>query len=167
MKKTISVLLLLCMFVSLFSAMAFAADETQSEAEPYVTDETTDVQLAAAVDDTQESDVKSVFNSRFYVEENADAGLKSKVVVLFDLIGTNGTLYLPGKVDASKLCFSWDDTGITVSKNGHRRFAAIQSRIGRSKLSAKKENTASIFPPYSKRGVSTMASSVLPSSNRS
>ena len=54
MKKTISVLLLLCMFVSLFSAMAFAADETQSEAEPYVTDETTDVQLAAAVDDTQE-----------------------------------------------------------------------------------------------------------------
>ena len=118
MKKTISVLLLLCMFVSLFSAMAFAADETQSEAEPYVTDETTDVQLAAAVDDTQESDVKSVFNSRFYVEANDDAGLKSRVVVLFDLIGTNGTLYLPGKVDVSKLCFSWDDTGITVSKNG-------------------------------------------------
>ncbi len=106
MKKTISVLLLLCLFVSLFSGMAFAVDETA------------DAQVAAAVDDTQESDVKSVFNSRFYVEENADAGLKSKVVVLFDLIGTNGTLYLPGKVDVSKLCFSWDDTGITVSKNG-------------------------------------------------
>ena len=106
MKKTISVLLLLCLFVSLFSGMAFAVDETA------------DAQVAAAVDDTQESDVKSVFNSRFYVEANDDAGLKSKVVVLFDLIGTNGTLYLPGKVDVSKLCFSWDDTGITVSKNG-------------------------------------------------
>ena len=106
MKKTISVLLLLCLFVSLFSGMAFAVDETA------------DAQVAAAVDDTQESDVKSVFNSRFYVEANDDAGLKSKVVVLFDLIGTNGTLYLPGQTDASKLCFSWDDTGITVSKNG-------------------------------------------------
>ncbi len=118
MKKTISVLLLLCMFVSLFSAMAFAADETQSEAEPYVTDETTDVQLAAAVDDTQESDVKSVFNSRFYVEANDDAGLKSRVVVLFDLIGTNGTLYLPGKVDVSKLRFAWDNATLTVSRDG-------------------------------------------------
>ena len=51
MKKTISVLLLLCLFVSLFSGMAFAVDETA------------DAQVAAAVDDTQESDVKSVFNS--------------------------------------------------------------------------------------------------------
>ena len=118
MKKTISVLLLLCMFVSLFSAMAFAADETQSEAEPYVTDETTDVQLAAAVDDTQESDVKSVFNSRFYVEANADAGLARRIVVLFDLIGTNGTLYLPGKVDVSQLRFAWDNATLTVSRDG-------------------------------------------------
>ena len=104
MKKTISVLLLLCMFVSLFSGMAFAADDPQ--------------EADVAVQEAEESNVKSVFNSNLYVEPNAAAGLVSKVAVKFDAIGATGTLYLPGQADASKLCFSWDDTGITVSRNG-------------------------------------------------
>jgi hypothetical protein len=97
MKKTIAVLLLLCMFVTLLPGMAFAADDAQ---------------------EAKECDVKSVFNSDLYVEENADAGLVSNVAVKFDALGANGTLYLPGDADAAQLCFSWDDADITVSRDG-------------------------------------------------
>ena len=104
MKKTITVLLLLCMFVTLLPGMAFAADDPQ--------------EADVAVQEAEESNVKSVFNSNLYVEANADAGLVSKVAVKFDAIGATGTLYLPGQADAAQLCFSWNDTGITVSKDG-------------------------------------------------
>ena len=104
MKKTIPLLLLLCMFVSLFSGMAFAADDSQE-----------------AVETAQEatgSNIKSVFNSNLYVEPNADASLAARIAVKFDALGVNGTLYLPGKADAAQLHFSWDDAGITVSQDG-------------------------------------------------
>ena len=104
MKKIIAGLLMLCMLVTLLPAMAFAAGDTPEPA----ADETV----------KKESNIKSVFNSNLFVEANADAGLSSRVNVQFDALGTNGTLYLPGQADASKLCFSWDDMGITVSKNG-------------------------------------------------
>ena len=31
-----------------------------------------------------------------------------------DLLKHLGTLYLPGKADVSRLCFSWDDPAVTV-----------------------------------------------------
>ena len=124
MKRTLSVLLLLCMFVSLFSGMAFAVDETEPDAQ-IVTEVETEVEpeaeqaaapkLLAA---SKESNLKSVFNSKLYVEKNEAAGLAGRVDVKLDLIGATGTLYLPGKTDASRLAFSWEDTGITVSKDG-------------------------------------------------
>ena len=104
MKRTIAVFLLVCMFAALLPGMAFAAGDT-AQAEPAATEK-------------KDSDVKLVFNSGLYVAANADAGLAGKVAVTFDALGASGTLYLPGKADAAQLCFSWKDTGITVSKGG-------------------------------------------------
>ena len=104
MKRTLAVVLLLCMFVTLLPGMAFAVDETP--------------EADAAAQEAKESDVKSVFSSDLYVAPNPEAGLAARIAVKFDVIGANGTLYLPGKADASKLCFSWDDTGIAVSADG-------------------------------------------------
>ena len=106
MKKTISIMLLVCMLVSLCSGMAFAVEDAQA-----------DVDAAAAQSEPSQSALKSVFNAAFYVEANADAALSCKIAVSFDALGVNGTLYLPGKVDAAKLCFSWDNANITVSRD--------------------------------------------------
>ena len=116
MKRTLSVLLLICMFVSLFSGMAFAVEETEVDAQAVTeTEAEAAPKLLAAA---KESNLKAIFNSRLYVEKNEAAGLEGKVVVQLDLIGATGTLYLPGKADAAQLAFSWEDTGITVSKDG-------------------------------------------------
>ena len=125
MKRALSVLLLLCMFVSLLPGMAFAAEETVADAQA-VTEaaaaeeaDAAEVEASeASADAAKESDLKSVFNSRLFVEANKDAGLDGRVDVKLDLIGATGTLYLPGKADASKLCFSWDAEGVTVTKDG-------------------------------------------------
>ena len=109
MKKTITVMLLLCMLVSLCSGMAFAVEDGQT------TEDT-----ATAQEEPSECALKSVFNSAFYVEANASAALDGRVVVSFDALGVNGTLYLPGKADASELCFSWDNASITVSADDGR-----------------------------------------------
>ena len=104
MKKTISLLLLVCMLVSLCSGMAFAVEDGQTAGD-----------AAEANAEPSECTLTSVFNSAFYVEANASAALGGRVKVSFDALGVNGTLYLPGKVDAAGLCFSWDNTSITVS----------------------------------------------------
>ncbi len=119
MKRTLSVLLLICMFVSLLPAAAFAVEDAQTDAqvvtEAAVTEEAAVAEAEAAA---TESSLKAVFNSKLYVEKNEAAGLAGRVDVKLDLIGATGTLYLPGKTDASQLFFSWEDTGITVSKDG-------------------------------------------------
>ena len=119
MKKFISVLLLLCMFVSLLPGMAFAAEESVTDAQA-VTEAAAaeEASSADAAEGAKESDLKSVFNSRLYVDKNKDAGLDGRVDVKLDLIGATGTLYLPGSADASKLCFAWDAEGVTVTKDG-------------------------------------------------
>ncbi len=94
-KGIISVFLLLCMVVSLFSGLTVSAAAEGSE-----------------------SNVKSVFNSNLYVKANAAAGLEGDVRVDFDAAGCSGTLYLPGTADAGQLFFSWDDESIEVSHNG-------------------------------------------------
>ena len=113
MKRTLSVLLLVCMFVSLFSGMALAVDETETDALPVLAESSAEVKM-----EPKESNISDVFNSRLYVEKNEAAGLDGRVDVKLDLIGATGMLYLPGTADASKLCFAWEDTGITVSKDG-------------------------------------------------
>ena len=119
MKKFISVLLLLCMFVSLLPGMAFAAEESVTDAQA-VTEAAAaeEASSADAAEGAKESDLKSVFNSRLYVDKNKDAGLDGRVDVKLDLIGATGTLYLPGSADVSKLCFAWDAEGVTVTKDG-------------------------------------------------
>ena len=113
MKRTLSVLLLVCMFVSLFSGMALAVDETETDALPVLAESSAEVKM-----EPKESNISDVFNSRLYVEKNEAAGLAGRVDVKLDLVGAAGTLYLPGKTDASQLCFAWEDTGITVSRDG-------------------------------------------------
>ena len=119
MKRTLSVLLLICMFVSLLPAAAFAVEDAQTDAqvvtEAAVTEEAAVAEAEAAA---TESSLKAVFNSKLYVEKNEAAGLDGRVDVKLDLIGATGTLYLPGKADASQLCFAWDAEGVTVTKDG-------------------------------------------------
>ncbi|MDO4815654.1 MAG: CotH kinase family protein [Bacillota bacterium] len=130
-KKIISVLLVLCMLATLVPAMAFAAEATEideaaateaaaSEAETAEPADSGEAAEAAEEADSGEdrSDIKRVFNSDMYVNANAEVGLEGKVTVAFDLVGCSGTLYLPGSADAGQLFFSWDDSGITVSKDG-------------------------------------------------
>ena len=119
MKRTLSLLLLLCMFVSLLPGAAFAVEETAADAQ-VLTEAAAAEEASAAETETaaKESNLKTVFSSTLFVAANADAGLAGKVVVKLDLPGAIGTLYLPGGADPSALAFSWEDTGITVSKDG-------------------------------------------------
>ena len=124
MKKTLSLILALCLILSLTSVAALAAEGDPAEEVPAaaVTEEMTAEEPAAeeeaAEPGEKKSDLKSVFRSELYVKENEDAGLKSNIKVDLDLLGSTGNLYLPGNVDASGLCFSWDDSTITVSRDG-------------------------------------------------
>jgi hypothetical protein len=119
MKKTLAMLLMLCMFVSLLPGMAMAAEETETPAqtttEPVVTEAD---EASPAPSAGKECDLKAVFNSSLSVEKNEAAGLDGKVSVKLDLLGATGTLYLPGAADASQLRFSWEDAGVTVTKDG-------------------------------------------------
>ena len=122
MKKILSLLLTLCLILSLTSVAVLAAegDPVEEPAAAAVTEEAPadDASAEEAAPGEKKSDLKSVFRSELYVEANEDAGLAGDVKVDLDLLGSTGTLYLPGKVDASQLCFAWDDDSITVSKNG-------------------------------------------------
>lgn len=122
MKKILSLLLTLCLILSLTSVAVLAAegDPAEEPAAAAVTEETPadDASAEEAAPGEKKSDLKSVFRSELYVKEDKDAGLAGDVKVDLDLLGSTGTLYLPGKVDASRLCFAWDDDTITVSKNG-------------------------------------------------
>ena len=137
MKKSISIVLLLCMLVTLFSGMSFAVDEPQQE-QTVITEEPapdaeaaeTDAEAApeieeaaaeeaaeepaeeaepaaeATADPSLRDSLDAVWNKRLYVAPNEDAGLTGRIVVKLDLLKSIGTLYLPGKADVSKLCFS-------------------------------------------------------------
>ena len=124
MKKTLSLILALCLILSLTSVAALAAEGDPAEEVPAaaVTEEMT-AEAPAAEEEAAEhgekkSDLKSVFRSELYVKADEDAGLAGDIKVDLDLLGSIGTLYLPGKVDASKLNFFWDDDTITVSRDG-------------------------------------------------
>ena len=123
MKKTLSLILALCLILSLTSVAALAAEGDPAEEVPAaaVTEEMTAEEPAAeeaAEPGEKKSDLKSVFRSELYVKADEDAGLAGDIKVDLDLLGSTGTLYLPGNVDASGLCFSWDDSTITVSRDG-------------------------------------------------
>ena len=148
MKKPISIVLLLCMLVTLFSGMTFAvedpaqpdesaqvaeiASETAEEAaEAAETEAAEAVEAESAEADAAETEapeaaeepslrdsLEAVWQKPLYVAPNAEAGLTGKVVVKLDLLKHLGTLYLPGKADVSRLCFSWDDPAVTVKADG-------------------------------------------------
>ena len=138
MKKPISIVLLLCMLVALFSGMTFAVEETpQPEetvpveapaaetaeaAEPAEEAETAapeaETAAPAAEDPSLRDSLDAVWNKRLYVAATPKAGLTGKVSVKLDLLKSVGTLYLPGKADVSALRLSWDDPAVTVQKDG-------------------------------------------------
>ena len=128
MKKPFSIVLLLCMLVTLFSGMTFAVEEspqpeetvpveeTVSEtaepaaeaAEPAEEAETAEPAEEPAAPETEDPSLRdsldAVWNKRLYVAPNKDAKLNGKVSVKLDLLHSVGTLYLHGKADVSKLC---------------------------------------------------------------
>ena len=53
-----------------------------------------------------------------YVKANPKEGLDSSIVVTSDVTALGLVLYLPGSANAKKLCFSWDNKNLTVSRNG-------------------------------------------------
>ena len=135
-KKAISILLLLCMVVSLFSGMIFTVSAEGSE-EPVVTSENEANEIDALADDgeaaepaddaadsveatevVKQYDFQSVFKVKLYVKANKEAGLEGDVSVSFSPLSSKGTLYLPGSADISNLFLSWDDSNLKVSKNG-------------------------------------------------
>ena len=59
----------------------------------------------------------AIFGTELYVRADASAGLEQDVKVDLDVMGGNGTLYLPGKADPSRLCFSWDGN-VTANRDG-------------------------------------------------
>ena len=87
MKRTLSVLLLLCMFVSLFSGMAVAVDETEPDEEVVLAESSAEVSF-----EPKEGNISDVFNSRLYVAKNEAASLDGRVDVKLDLLGATGTL---------------------------------------------------------------------------
>ena len=93
MKKLISILTIVCLIATMISGTALAAGESEGNGE----------QSPAAA---------------LYVAPNPGAGLDGRVSVSADLLGGSGTLYLPGKAAADKLCFSWDDASVTLSRDG-------------------------------------------------
>ena len=99
MKKLITILTIVCMVAGLISGVAFAADESGGSGTPAT---------ATLI----------VQGTPLYVAPNTEAGLDARINVASDLLGTNGTLYLPGKAATDKLCFSWDDTSVSLSKDG-------------------------------------------------
>ena len=93
MKKLISILTIVCLIATMISGTALAAGESEGNGG----------QSPAAA---------------LYVAPNPGAGLDGRVSVSADLLGGSGTLYLPGKAAADKLCFSWDDASVTLSRDG-------------------------------------------------
>ena len=93
MKKLISILTIVCLIATMISGTALAAGESEGNGG----------QTPAAA---------------LYVAPNPGAGLDGRVSVSADLLGGSGTLYLPGKAAADKLCFSWDDASVTLSRDG-------------------------------------------------
>ena len=119
-KKVISILLLLCMLVSLVPAMAFAAGAEDTAIDEAAINAASETEEGAAAADagTKECDFKSVINAKLYVKANKEAGLDGDVVVDFTPLTCKGTLYLPGSADTDNLYLSWDNEALVVSKNG-------------------------------------------------
>ncbi len=99
MKKLITILTIVCMVAALISGTALAADETGGSGTPA-------------------TGTLTVQGTPLYVAPNTEAGLDGRINVASDLLGTSGTLYLPGKAVTEKLCFTWDDTSVSLSKDG-------------------------------------------------
>ena len=144
-KKKISVLLLLCMLVSLMPGMAISANAESATGIPdyfgirdYITKGITagteavnsigdllggvtgaaDVAESVTQEVFKDCDFMKIFNSKIYVKANKAAGLEGDVSVKFDSPHSTATLYLPGSASTENLYFFWDNENLTVSKDG-------------------------------------------------
>ena len=116
MRKRSKVLLAFCLclalVVSVLSVSAFAADEDSGKSKNEIT-------------------LEKLLGDTLTVEQDKDAGLRGDVnVSLVDLPG-NATLYLPGSADTSKLRFSWDAEGVTLSK-GEKTYKSGKAPIAKA-----------------------------------
>ena len=118
-KKVITLLLMLCVVVSLFSGMVVTANAESPvdlQGAAPVADIADDADEGAAT--SSKGDFASLFKANIFVKENKAAGLEGDVSVAFSTLRCTGTLYLPGVADESQLFFSWDDDNLVVSKDG-------------------------------------------------
>lgn len=102
-KRLLSLALSLIMMFGALSVTSLAAEETQP---------------VNPVGNELLKSLESILSSGLAVAANPKAGLDSSVNVALDLQAGNGTLYLPGQAKESNLRLCWDDTAITLSRNG-------------------------------------------------
>lgn len=102
-KRLLSLALSLIMMFGALSVTSLAAEETQP---------------VNPVGNELLQSLESILSSGLAVAANPKAGLDSSVNVALDLQTGNGTLYLPGQAKESNLRLCWDDTAITLSRNG-------------------------------------------------
>lgn len=109
MKKTIAVLLTLCLFTVLLAVPSFAAGNKAEEEQ--------DMGLLSDVLGAMDSAYVGA-NIKLYVKADKASGLQTKTKVKFHYNDLNGAVYFPGSVDPSGMCFSWDDPDLKLSKGG-------------------------------------------------
>ncbi|MCF0137291.1 MAG: CotH kinase family protein [Oscillospiraceae bacterium] len=98
-KKLLSLILVLCMLITLAPALAMPA-------------------MAEETETATEGDFSAVFKAELTVKKSAEASLPGDVKVSFDLLHFTGTVYLPGGADAEKLFLSWDDSELCLERDG-------------------------------------------------
>ena len=109
MKKTIAVLLTLCLFTVLLAVPSFAAGNKSEEEQD----------MGVLADVLGAMDTAYVGSDlKLYVKPDRAAGLPTKSKVKFHYNDLNGAVYFPGDVDPSGMCLSWDDPDLTLSKGG-------------------------------------------------
>lgn len=115
MRRTCSCLLVLAFLVLACTGTAFARDPVNVVADYAVGLTNADVPKGLEL----------------YVKSNEDEGLKGKVKVALDLVGGQGTLYLPGTVDTTKLFLSWSDKDMTLQK-GNQVYTSGKAPIAKA-----------------------------------
>ena len=127
MKKTVSrvlsVLLLVCMLLTLGATSAFAADESSEQSPDILTE------VLKAMDTAYVGK-----NVKLYIKPDKSAGLPSKVKVTFHYNDLNGAVYLPGTASDQKFYYSWNDPDLVLTRNGktYKSGKAPVAKVGKS-----------------------------------
>lgn len=76
------------------------------------------VSAFAAEEKTTESALSRLLRQPVYVKANEKAGVAGQVNLSISLTDASAVLYLPGRADPGKLCFSWKDKALVLYRNG-------------------------------------------------